>query len=77
FAVALGDVEERDLAGTRRLTTGAIRSFGPEYVHEVRNASHAPAVTVHAYSPPLTVMNRYDLEGFRLILRAAERVEQR
>jgi quercetin dioxygenase-like cupin family protein len=35
--------------------------FGPHYVHDVRNLSSEPAVSVHAYSPPLTTMNFYDL----------------
>ncbi len=35
--------------------------FGPQYVHDVRNVSDAPAVSVHAYSPPLTTMTYYDL----------------
>ncbi len=35
--------------------------FGAHYVHDVRNLSDAPAVSVHAYSPPLTTMTYYDL----------------
>jgi quercetin dioxygenase-like cupin family protein len=35
--------------------------FGAHYVHDVRNLSDAPAVSVHAYSPPLTSMTYYDL----------------
>jgi hypothetical protein len=42
--------------------TGAGVGFGPHYVHDVRNVSAAPAVSVHAYSPPLTSMNFYDLD---------------
>ncbi len=38
-----------------------MRSFGPEFVHDVRNSSEAVAVSVHAYSPPLAQMTRYDL----------------
>jgi predicted metal-dependent enzyme (double-stranded beta helix superfamily) len=76
FAVALGDLEERDLTGTRQLTTGQTRAFGPDYVHEVRNTSKAPAVSVHVYSPPLTVMNRYDLTESGLVRLAVEQAEQ-
>lgn len=36
--------------------------FGSRYVHDVRNLSDAPAVSVHAYSAPLTTMNFYDVE---------------
>jgi hypothetical protein len=41
--------------------TGAAVGFGPRYVHDVRNLSDRPAVSVHAYSPPLTSMNFYDV----------------
>ncbi len=47
FAVALGALEERDLAAVRTVAPGDIRAFGTEYVHEVRNVSPAPAVSVH------------------------------
>jgi predicted metal-dependent enzyme (double-stranded beta helix superfamily) len=40
---------------------GGVRSFGPRYVHDVRNAAAAAvAVSVHAYSPPLPEMTRYE-----------------
>lgn len=60
FAVALGSLREHDLVAERELGSGEVREFGPDYVHEVRNDSSAPAVSVHVYSPPLSVMNRYD-----------------
>lgn len=45
-----------------RVPPGVVRSFGPRYVHDVRNASGASvAVSVHAYSPPLSEMTRYNL----------------
>jgi hypothetical protein len=37
-----------------------VRSFGAWYVHDVINASVRPAVSVHAYSPPLTSMRRFE-----------------
>ncbi len=40
---------------------GASVGFGAHYVHDVRNVSDTPAVSVHAYSPPLTTMTYYDL----------------
>ncbi|MFG2004068.1 cysteine dioxygenase [Spirillospora sp. NPDC048911] len=76
FAVALGELEEHDLAVTRQLTTGQTRAFGPDYVHDVRNTSTAPAVSVHVYSPPLSVMNRYDLTGSGLVRLATEEAGQ-
>jgi hypothetical protein len=43
--------------------------FGPDYAHDVRNVSIAPAVSIHAYSPPLSDMNKYELDGDRLVPR--------
>ena len=41
--------------------------FGARYVHDVRNVGTEPAVSVHAYSRPLTSMTFYDLEEGRLV----------
>ena len=35
-----------------------------------------PAITVHAYSPPLTVMRRYELTESRLVRTATEHAGQ-
>lgn len=43
----------------RDLGVGAARSFAPGYVHALSNPDPAPAVTVHAYSPPLSSMRSY------------------
>ena len=40
--------------------------FGEHYVHDVRNVHAETAVSVHAYSPPLTQMNYYDVDGHQL-----------
>src|ERR1700722_5493824 len=54
FAVADGELLESTAQVGRRgvrsrpLAAGGVRSFGPAYVHEVRNASDRPAVSVHA-----------------------------
>jgi predicted metal-dependent enzyme (double-stranded beta helix superfamily) len=49
-------------ATARPVTAGTVRSFGPRHVHDVRNAeTGSVAVSVHAYSPPLSAMTRYDL----------------
>ncbi len=80
FAVAQGCLEERraprrrpETQGTL-LPAGSVRPFGPWYIHDVLNSSDAPAVSVHAYSPPLTVMHRFETTGSRLLARAAEPV---
>jgi predicted metal-dependent enzyme (double-stranded beta helix superfamily) len=47
---------------------GSTRSFGPRYIHNVRNAAKATvAVSVHAYSPPLSAMTRYELTSGGLV----------
>jgi len=42
-------------------TVGDGVGFGLHYVHDVRNLSDKPAVSVHAYSPPLTRMSLYEM----------------
>ncbi|WP_182877547.1 cysteine dioxygenase [Microbispora sp. H10670] len=76
FAVALGSLREHDVTVERDLHAGDAREFGPDYVHEVRNVSTAPAVSVHVYSPPLSTMSRYDLTDGRLTKVAEEGAEQ-
>ncbi|MGE3286284.1 MAG: cysteine dioxygenase family protein [Pseudonocardia sp.] len=47
---------------TRPLHAGHSVSFAPGHVHDVVNHAPAPAVSVHAYSPPLTAMSYYAVE---------------
>jgi predicted metal-dependent enzyme (double-stranded beta helix superfamily) len=50
-----------------------VRSFGPHYIHDVRNSSKdSVAVSIHAYSPPLSRMTRYDLTPGGLVAAATE-----
>jgi hypothetical protein len=42
----------------------------------VANAFAEPAVTVHAYSPPLTAMRRYQLTESGLVQNGIERAEK-
>jgi predicted metal-dependent enzyme (double-stranded beta helix superfamily) len=83
FAVAQGQVRERTVVAGRRpsardliIAQGSARSFGPRYVHDVANASAEPAVTVHAYSPPLAVLRRFELTASGLVHTATERAGQ-
>jgi rhodanese-related sulfurtransferase len=70
FAVATGILEEqRSGEETHVIHPGKPCAFGPDYTHDVRNASLAPAISIHAYSPPLVEMNEYELDGNRLIPR--------
>jgi hypothetical protein len=39
---------------------GAVTSFGTDYVHDVNFESGQPAVSIHAYSPPLHGLTFYD-----------------
>jgi rhodanese-related sulfurtransferase len=79
FVVATGILEEhRPGEQTVVIQPGKPRAFGPDYAHDVRNVSLAPAISIHAYSPPLSEMNEYELEGSELIPRehASERAER-
>jgi hypothetical protein len=74
FIVATGVLEElRPNRRTYLTSRGKPRSFGQNYAHDVRNASDAPAISIHAYSPPLTEMNEYELDGGPLIPRNGAR----
>jgi predicted metal-dependent enzyme (double-stranded beta helix superfamily) len=81
FAVAAGTLTERVFATkpgeppvqiSRTLATGQSRAFGPHYIHQVTNTGTVPAVSVHVYTPSLTIMNRYRLEPEGLLHLAVE-----
>ena len=78
FAVAVGCLSERiardgrPALDTRPVPRGSVLSFGPDYVHEVRNDSTEPSVSIHAYSPPLTSMRRFDVAASGLLRAIAE-----
>jgi len=70
FVVATGILEEhRPDEQTVVIRPGQPRAFGPDYAHDVRNVSLGPAVSIHAYSPPLSKMNEYELDGDQLVPR--------
>jgi rhodanese-related sulfurtransferase/mannose-6-phosphate isomerase-like protein (cupin superfamily) len=70
FVVATGILEERRPGErTRVIHPDQPCSFGPDYTHDVRNVSLAPAISIHAYSPPLSEMTEYELDGIRLVPR--------
>jgi rhodanese-related sulfurtransferase len=79
FVLATGVLEEhRPGEQTLVIHPGEPRAFDSDYAHDVRNESLAPAVSIHAYSPPLTDMNEYELDGDELVPRehASERAER-
>lgn len=76
FTVVLGALLESRVVGasvagqvmSKPIRPGATRSFGPRYIHNVRNTAVASlAVSVHAYSPPLSAMTRYELTASGLM----------
>lgn len=78
FSVVWGALDESVVPGrgtevtVRPVTQGVVRAFGPHYVHDVRNATESVAVSIHAYSPPLTAMTRYRLTETGLVPAATE-----
>ncbi|RBY90918.1 cysteine dioxygenase [Blastococcus sp. TF02A-26] len=77
FAVVQGTLAELTVTDTgdggvrdaeARLTAGRVRPFGPHHVHQVTNTGAHPAISVHVYTPRLTVMNTYRI-GTRGLLR--------
>jgi predicted metal-dependent enzyme (double-stranded beta helix superfamily) len=50
------------LVGHRRRLMSTT-TFGARHVHDVVNRGRMPAVSVHAYSPPLTSMRFYECAG--------------
>jgi len=50
----------------QELRPGRVRTFGPRHVHDVINARVGPAVSVHAYSPPLRSMTSYATGAYGL-----------
>lgn len=62
--VVAGAVREQRLVGddppaSAELVSGSTFTFTPEVVHRVTHHGDAPAVTLHAYSPPLDGSSAY------------------
>jgi predicted metal-dependent enzyme (double-stranded beta helix superfamily) len=67
-AVAGGRVREERLAlgappEVREAAAGEVFSFEASDIHRVLHAGDEPAVTIHAYSPPLRRMGAYEWGG--------------
>ena len=81
FAVAQGELREtlarpgRNRVRNRCAPAGTATTFGASHLHDVSNVTTAPAVSVHAYSPPLTAMRRYEMTASGLALVGTERAE--
>lgn len=68
MTVVSGALTERRWTGVGGLRTRTLRSgrgagFALGHVHDVANLSVEPAVSVHAYSPPLSAMSYYHVES--------------
>ena len=72
-AVLAGEVvEERlSLAGAveRRVKSGELVTIAKEAIHRVRHTGDRPAVTLHAYSPPLSRVGTYEVADDGALLR--------
>lgn len=60
------------LVHVRTLAAGQGRHFDASHIHDVVNAGTEPAVSLHAYSPSLPAMTRYELVGGRLLVASVE-----
>jgi rhodanese-related sulfurtransferase len=70
FVLATGVLEEhRPGEEPRSILPGRPCAFDSDYAHDVRNVSLAPAVSIHAYSPPLIDMNEDELQDSQLLRR--------
>ena len=62
FTAVSGRIREYLASGREHdVAAGSTRSFGAHHIHDVYNPYAEPAVSVHAYSPPLTEMSYYAL----------------
>jgi len=81
FAVAQGELREtlarpgRNRVRNRCASAGSVTAFGASHLHDVSNVTTTPAVSVHAYSPPLTAMRRYEMTASGLAMIGTDRAE--
>jgi predicted metal-dependent enzyme (double-stranded beta helix superfamily) len=82
FAIARGELLETLAApGSTRLRyrvarPGSVSTFGGHHIHDVGCDAAEPAISVHAYSPPLSAMRLYQMTGAGLELVGTHRAEQ-
>jgi len=53
----------------RRIEPGDHHGFDASFIHDVVHEEGSPAVSIHAYSPPLTVLTYYDSTPFGFVAR--------
>lgn len=81
LAVAQGQVIERQMllptGATRlQLKAGDTRRGGPGYIHSVGWGEGEPAVTIHAYSPPLIRVGQFRVDDAGVLERRIEHGRQ-
>lgn len=74
-------VDERLALGTtppaQRHGSGAVLTVEPASIHRMRHVGEQPALTLHAYSPPLARMGSYEIGAGGALLRHARRGDER
>ena len=81
ISVASGQVREERLSlgsepASCLLGPGDILDVAPQDIHRVTHAGRLPAVTIHAYSPPLARMGSYEVSPAGQLRRHAVSYEQ-
>jgi quercetin dioxygenase-like cupin family protein len=73
ITVLEGEITEERLsisgAVKRTLEKNATVTIGKEAIHRVKHAGNEPAVTLHAYSPPLSRVGTYEVADDGALLR--------
>jgi predicted metal-dependent enzyme (double-stranded beta helix superfamily) len=74
-AIAAGALrDERLTVGaalrSRTYEAGESFDFGPSDIHRMSHAGGGPAISIHAYSPPLQRMGAYDVDSDGVLRRA-------
>ena len=81
LSCAAGEVVERQMllptgATSVSMVPGSTRQGPPGYIHVVNHVAGAPAVTIHAYSPPLVRVGQYRVDDTGILRRSVEHGRQ-
>ena len=81
LACAQGEVVERQMllpngATSMHMSAGVSRQGPPGYIHSVAHVEGHPAVTIHAYSPPLVRVGQYRVDDEGVLRRSIEHGRQ-
>lgn len=75
FVVLTGSLTEyawTGVATASTLSTGSVRGFDGNHIHDVVNHGTTTAVSLHAYAPSLAAMTRYEVVRGRLQVTSVE-----